>query len=476
VKNPISVANLVLKHSTEQLSLRRVPPNLLVGQGATDFAYDHGISVLPYDALISPAAHERWLRWRSDLKTAEKKARKHGQHIPPSSIVKLEVPNPTKNEIKYNLMRERHINKLLIPRPGDTETGSSLSSSSSPSPAPVLTSLNPGSAIALATPIDTSSDTSDSYTDPFRLQGSVHESSSSAFINSTQNIPTLLTLSAPQRVETFASQSGSPPDSTFRSSLDTPMAEAGWEIHHTHDGSGDDDEDENRDEEELSDVASSSSSTLQLPSLTPSPTVSGASSPKPVTIALGRVVWETVQEIAADTPLPLTPIEQLETPSPRFPSPFPHRLNQPPLPPAPQLSRLSDEDVAMEDLIIDTVGAIAIDSNGQIACGASSGGIGMKYRGRVGPAALVGVGAAVIPVNSNDKDRKCVSTVTSGTGEHMATTLAASACAERLYNLVQKGKSGGIEPAYDIEILPKFIERDFMGELHRNMLLLRAAY
>ncbi|KAH0380139.1 N-terminal nucleophile aminohydrolase, partial [Aureobasidium melanogenum] len=75
IKNPISLARTLLDRSTQLLTLRRVPPNLLVGQGAIEFAASVDMPILPYDALVSPAAKERWLKWRNDLNTVEKNKR-----------------------------------------------------------------------------------------------------------------------------------------------------------------------------------------------------------------------------------------------------------------------------------------------------------------------------------------------------------------------------------------------------------------
>ena len=117
------------------------------------------------------------------------------------------------------------------------------------------------------------------------------------------------------------------------------------------------------------------------------------------------------------------------------------------------------------DDITDTVGAIAVDCHGHIAAGSSSGGIGMKHKGRVGPAALVGIGTAVIPVEPEDKDKTSVATVVSGTGEHMATTMAAGTCAGRLYSSSRRAKRGGSESTDDDNAMRSFVERDFMGTL-----------
>ena len=71
IRNPIQLARVVLDHSCKPLSLRRVPPNLLVGTGAAKFAFTHGIPNLPDSALISPAAQYRYDRWREELRLFE---------------------------------------------------------------------------------------------------------------------------------------------------------------------------------------------------------------------------------------------------------------------------------------------------------------------------------------------------------------------------------------------------------------------
>lgn len=122
-----------------------------------------------------------------------------------------------------------------------------------------------------------------------------------------------------------------------------------------------------------------------------------------------------------------------------------------------------------EDHITDTVGAIAIDCLGNIAAGSSSGGIGMKHKGRIGPAALVGIGTAVVPMGSDDMERVSVATVTSGTGEHMATTLAAGTCANRLYGCSSRGRRGSSESTDEDVAIRTFVEHDFMSELTLKM-------
>ena len=117
----------------------------------------------------------------------------------------------------------------------------------------------------------------------------------------------------------------------------------------------------------------------------------------------------------------------------------------------------------LDDVITDTIGAIAIDEKGHIAAGSSSGGIGMKHQGRLGPAALVGIGTAVVPTAADDEDGVTVAAVTSGTGEHMATTMASQRCAERIYRGTRRAAGGGdVQDDDEDAIMESFITEDFM--------------
>ena len=128
-------------------------------------------------------------------------------------------------------------------------------------------------------------------------------------------------------------------------------------------------------------------------------------------------------------------------------------------------SQSKTQSPAERDSITDTVGAIAIDLNGNIAAGSSSGGIGMKHSGRIGPAALVGVGTAIVPQADDDPDATAVAAVTSGSGEHLATTMASYKCADRLYHGRRRGRAGADEEEWDRmdAILQSFIANDVVG-------------
>lgn len=449
MKNPISVARKVLDHSDKQLTLRRVPPNLLVGQGASDFAYDNGIPILPYDVLVSPAARERWLRWRYDLKAVERKNQKYGEKHKELSSKDFHaminaIPEPLAQVSKVNSEREKHTRKLERKSP---LSQSFSSPQSTPSKASTSTrySSSPVSALSPSRASDTSM-ISDSEDEALGRRGSIRESSANALINSSQSIPTLLTLSETDVIDTIAPSI----ESSSPEPMDTDPDDRFWKMRRSKvskDGSHDN-PDTSPDED--SSNSRSSSSTLHLPSLTPSPP---PNTPE-------ESLWH-----AASVPIPPTPADR--EPSPIATTPLDHVREMFPLPPFPDFPDIPSNDGSEqqhEDCINDTVGAIAVDKFGRMACGASSGGIGMKYRGRVGPAALVGVGGAVVPIHSEDLNKTCVSAVTSGTGEHMGTTLAASVCAERLYTGMKKKQDGFLEEAQDDEILQTFIQRDFMGK------------
>jgi taspase (threonine aspartase 1) len=431
----------------QTLTLRRVPPNLLVSQGATDFAYEMGVPVLPYDALVSPAARERWMRWRSDLKTAERKARKSG--IPPSFWkIKNDAHATAEDENVRRKMREQHEKNMLQENASEEQPMFPLSSedplfhaveetSKSPS---IRSVTHPGGSPAswpsdehVPTPVSVMSEPGQDFVVVAPL--TVAESSRNAFINSTQKVPTLSKLRDHRALRDVTGDKIG--EDTEMKDLDHRSIHA-FEHTSTRKGWGDGSGEESD---------SASSSTTMKPS------------ERPPTVPLAAAI---------ETPLPETPLEKLlDSPNPRATTPLDYVKETAPFPPA---INSPQEMPDREDNITDTVGAIAIDSWGNIACGASSGGIGMKYRGRIGPAALVGIGAAVVPIDPNDVEQTCVATVTSGTGEHMATTMAATVCAERLYQSMKKGKAGEYHETTEDEALKAMIENEFMGKSTQHAL------
>lgn len=430
IKNPISLARMVYEHTSKPLTLRRVPPNLLCAQGATEFAVELGMPVLPHDMLVSPAAKERWLRWRADLKNAEKKAKKAGQH---PSCYRLRADVTPEDEIEHSRIRQRHTNELLRGYPSLLQ---------SPSPEPYDESLYYSTENASSTPSEPTAQSglsSGSWLSDDRIpspetaapspvsgdlgQPSVTESSRSAFINSTQKVPTLGQFSANRATTSEQILEDDEMEDVPRLTTNGFTTRKTW-----GDGSGEESD-------------STSTATVNVPkSIAPLPSVSDDDLDIPQDEDPSTRIKNTLEHVKQDNPF---------LPVPNEPRPKP----KDPLPPS--------ED--KPDHITDTVGAIAIDSWGRIACGASSGGIGMKYRGRVGPAALVGVGAAVIPLDPDDSEQASVATVTSGTGEHMATTMAATTCAERLYQSVKKEKGGEYAEVTEDEALRSMIENEFMG-------------
>ncbi|KAI4616394.1 uncharacterized protein J4E87_008660 [Alternaria ethzedia] len=419
IKNPISLARMVHDHTMSPLTLRRVPPNLLVSQGATDFAVEMGMPILPHDALISPAAKERWMRWRSDLRSAERKSRKSGAH---PSCWKIRDNVAPADERAHERVREQHTQNLL-------RTHKSLLQSQSPplSDDVMYDQAENASSDPSVPPSEQSSSSwiSDEQTSAPELidqapspadvrPPTVADASRNAFVNSTQQVPTLKEYRRDAGYESIME------DAQMEDMTYAPKPRKAWA-----DGSGEDFD---------------SDSSAQT--------------------AKGNPV-ESSQCDGVDTRLPQTPDENsVNSKFATASTPLSHVRETAPLPPMPSNSSRHEPE---EDHITDTVGAIAIDSWGNIACGASSGGIGMKYRGRVGPAALVGVGAAVIPVDPDDPEQTSVATVTSGTGEHMATTMAATVCAERLYQSVKKSRGGDYVEVTEDEALKAMIENEFMG-------------
>ncbi|EHK45428.1 hypothetical protein TRIATDRAFT_292933 [Trichoderma atroviride IMI 206040] len=352
VRNPISLAKLILDTSNEPLSLRRVPPNALVGEGARSFAEEHGMATYGNEYLVSRNSRDRFLKWQEDLKRAE--------------------VGPKDNKV------------------------SSASNK-----------VNTGSAPHLYDAV--------AVTDPRKifprdhtaaiLAGTWNEGQLDSPYVGTPNLELNAIVEPPVYPATYARALASTPTNIARSpSRQTP----GISIH-------------------------------TMP-ITPPSNVSRNSSSSRL-----KRHSKNINQATRGNGRPLDTSKENEDSGSQT------------------AKRQFQLDSANEDWVTDTIGAIAIDDNGHIAAGSSSGGIGMKHRGRLGPAALVGIGTAVVPCAEDDSDRITVAAVTSGTGEHMATTMASQRCAERLYHGTRRGPAGiDVQDDDEDAIMESFIAKDFM--------------
>ena len=346
------------------MSLRRVPPNLLVGQGATDFASELGIPIVNAEYLVSAAAGERYARWRLDLR----KARKTGES---ESDLESEAPILDDDDCKIELEQDRH----------NLDFAHCWNESQPYSP---------------------------------RLSATDH-----SLLESTQKLDGMAQ-SAKKRQAWNSNEPGNDGQFSIK----------------THDD-GYESSDSFIDDDPF--WLQSRSARLKHP-----------------TSSMTAEVNESTDEESRKRPITPTPPPPTRSHSPPFNDASKAKTY------AGMMDRMASITARPDD-ITDTVGAIAVDCHGHIAAGSSSGGIGMKHKGRVGPAALVGIGTAVIPLEPEDKDKTSVATVTSGTGEHMATTMAAGTCASRLYSSTRRGRKGHSESTDDDNAMRAFVERDFMG-------------
>ena len=387
VRSPINLARVILDMSSKPLSLRRVPPNLLVGQGATDFAWEQGIPVVPHEMIVSRNARDRYVRWKDDLRRAE-----GGRSTPGlgSSMASSQGGDDQVMDAEYekgvrSKQRRDHTEAILN---GTWNEGQP----DSPQTSPPALELYPQDVRYAASPSP-----SPQYTDrPYHG------------------------VNSPPRGLSHAHASPSPPSKRARYAGHAPDTQ---------------------------------------------PRTISLLAPTPGTVDSHDRTVLTKGTMPGDVPMP-THARPGSSDGPASPTIFNSNFIDAPLAFSQEGTAESPSKIFTEgdeDLITDTVGAIAIDVFGHIAAGSSSGGIGMKHRGRVGPAALVGIGTAVIPTDSEDEEHTCVAAVTSGTGEHMATSMASQKCAERLYHNTRRAVGGADIAASEEEAMASFVQSDFMG-------------
>lgn len=411
VRNPISLAKLILDTSNEPLSLRRVPPNALVGEGARSFAEEHGMATYGNEYLVSRNSRNRFLKWREDLKRAE---------IGPKDNQASSASN------KINMGGAPHLYDAVA------------------------------------------------VTDPRKvfprdhtaaiLAGTWNEGQLDSPYVGTPNPELNAIVEPPVYPATYARALASTPTNVARSPSRQPPGVSIHTMPMTPPSNGSRNSSSSRLKHQFKNTNQASRGNGMSADAAPDDTelVEGST----VSYIDGaRLAGEKFGELQESVEL------GKDQGQGRDASVMSIRGLKRPLDTSKEnedsgsqtAKRQFQLDSANEDWVTDTIGAIAIDDSGHIAAGSSSGGIGMKHRGRLGPAALVGIGTAVVPCAEDDGDKVTVAAVTSGTGEHMATTMASQRCAERLYHGTRRGPAGiDVQDDDEDAIMESFIAKDFM--------------
>lgn len=380
-------AEKVLKQSLKPLSLSRLAPNLLSGEGAAEFAFDAGIPLFPHDKLISKRAKAAWRSWRRELE-------------------ELEAPLPSqalRTSPEMRLLYDKLIN--------DTRLAHTIRQQGRRMDSDELGAL---------------------YLDMGRRL-SVEGSNSGNCDSSPEQ--------SPRPLRGFSALEDSAGNTAV---LDCVLASHRQQSAESNDGDCDS-------------LPCSPPPAFQDVEMVDGVTVPSAPATHPPCTSLaackrgGHQDGRGAQEYGG----------------------HPQRCRFQSLEDESNLSETHDADDV--DDVSDTIGVIVVDIEGSMSCAASSGGLGLKMRGRVGPAALNGVGAYLIPPDPSDPSKLAVSCVASGTGEHMTTTLASGISAERVYHCKAKHSSGVLFPCPEDDVLRLFIEKEFLSECTHDLFLILAS-
>ncbi|KFA46253.1 hypothetical protein S40293_06500 [Stachybotrys chartarum IBT 40293] len=396
IRNPISLAKLILDTSTQPLTLRRVPPNALVGEGARLFAEEHGMVTHANEYLVSKNARDRFVRWQEDLKRAEAKLKESRADSGSAQV------NPGCTPCQYDTASSSEPPKTF---PRDHAAAIMAGTWNEGQPDSPYTGT-PGTDIAGAPESSGYFRPSGSSPMVSPMRGAVDRLQSHPIGSMTNKEGTAVSI--------LGKIHGKPAGTSAR---------VAGKIRSRSRTRGTPESSEANRDGSISPVSKSEqSSNTNDRSVTMSDTGSLRGIKRPLQTANeGRKI-------------------DFQTDGRTLPG------------------------TLKEDFVTDTIGAIAVDDQGRIAAGSSSGGIGMKHRGRLGPAALVGIGTAVVPGVDDDEESSTVAAVTSGTGEHMATTMASQRCAERIYFGTRRGSKGAdIHDDDEDAIMESFVAEDFMN-------------